>query len=75
MNGLEWLVAAPWLTVRQPDSVLVVGIVDRRRDEQHLRRILEPAAVGVFAGTTQTSPFLTGQVTPPTVTEPVPSST
>ena len=30
---------------------------------------------GVFAGITQTSPFLTGRVTPPTVTEPVPSST
>ncbi len=30
---------------------------------------------GVLAGITQTSPFLTGRVSPPTVTEPVPSST
>jgi hypothetical protein len=30
---------------------------------------------GVLAGMTQTSPFLTGRVTPPTVTEPVPSRT
>ena len=30
---------------------------------------------GVLAGITHTSPFLTGRVTPPTVTEPVPSST
>ena len=30
---------------------------------------------GVFAGMTQTSPFLTGRVTPPTVTSPVPSRT
>ena len=30
---------------------------------------------GVLAGMTQTSPCLTGRVTPPTVTEPLPSST
>ena len=30
---------------------------------------------GVFAGITQTSPRFTGRVTPPTVTDPVPSST
>ena len=58
-----------------PHPVLVVRVVDGGRDEQHLGCVLERAAVGVFAGMTQTSPFLTGRVTPPTVTSPVPSST